>query len=76
MGSSWLKIQPLDGTEDNILFEGDDLDMKDAADVKLDGNNCEDEQFSCFYDDPTCKDQFFQKFFKKIKLFLFCKKSD
>jgi len=42
--------------------------MKDAADVKLDGNNCEDEQFSCFYDDPTCKDQFFQQFFKKIKL--------
>ncbi len=33
------------------FFEGDDSDMKDAAVVKLEGNNYEDEQLSGFYDD-------------------------
>jgi hypothetical protein len=30
--------------------------MEDAADVKLDGNNCEDEQLSGLYDDSTWKE--------------------
>ncbi len=41
----------LDGTEYSILIDGDDSYLEDVADVKLDGDDSEAEQFNNFYDD-------------------------
>ncbi len=38
-------------SEDHILFEDDDLDLKDVTDVKLDETDSKAEEFSGFYDD-------------------------
>jgi hypothetical protein len=38
-------------SEDHILFEDDDLDLKDVTDVKLDKTDSEAKEFSGFYDD-------------------------
>jgi hypothetical protein len=51
----------LDGTNDNTLFVGEDSGLKDAVDVKLGGNDCEEEQFNSFNNDSTCNDIFLQK---------------
>ncbi len=38
-------------SEDHVLFEDDDLDLKDVTDVKLDETDSEAKEFSGFYDD-------------------------
>ncbi len=40
-------------SEDHVLFEDDDLDLEDAADVELDKTDSEAKEFSGFYDDQN-----------------------